>query len=79
MLERGVSSLCFYITWRGKPLEKEMDEEKSSNLLDFSPNLQEYKRTLPRRKKQRSKDECCGLSSTSWVFLVLALLQGRYV
>lgn len=53
-----------------------MDDEKSSNLLDFSPNLQEYKRTLPRRKKQRSKNECCGLSSTSWVFLVLALLQG---
>ena len=59
-----------------------MDESRSKNdiLLDFNPshfpNLQEYKQTLPRRKKQRSKDECCGLSSTSWAFLILALLQG---
>jgi hypothetical protein len=44
--------------------------------LIFFPNLEEFNRVLPRRKKQRSKDACCGLSTASWVFLLLALLQG---
>ena len=57
-----------------------VEKRPQSDLLDFSPiffpDLEEYKKTLPRRKKQTFKDACCGISSISWFFLLLALLQG---
>ena len=62
-------------------MESSKSDRRETELLDFSPiyfpNFQDYKKTLPRRKKQRIKDECCGFSRTSWIFLILALLQGQ--
>lgn len=56
-------------------------KDNNAMLLDsFSPigfpDIDQYKKMLPRRIKQRDRLNCCGLSSTSWVFLASALLQG---
>ena len=55
--------------------------DSRDDLSDFGsilfPSLDDYKKTLPRRKKQTVKDDFCGLSSISWIILFLAFLQGE--
>ena len=56
---------------RSPPYEDGGEKDKNSPML-----LEEYKQKIPRRKKNKAKLIWCGLSSTSWVFLTAALLQG---
>ena len=56
-------------------------DKNSAMLLDsFNPigfaEIDHYKEMLPRRKKRKAELDVCGLSSTSWVFLTSAFLQG---
>ena len=59
-----------------------ISEDKNSDMLldSFSPigfpEIDHFKEMLPRRKKRKAKLDMCGLSSTSWVFLTSAFLQG---
>ena len=38
--------------------------------------LEEYGKKIPRRKSDKARARCCGLSCVSWLFLTAALFQG---
>jgi len=47
------------------PLSEDLDDRDKS-----SPNLlEEYKQRIPRRKSDKARTCCCGLSCVSWLFL----------
>lgn len=50
-------------------------QSSASDSLGLVTSMETYKERLPRRRKKAS-DGCWGLTCYSWLFLLLALLQG---